>query len=160
MRNYLLTTGAVTFGLFCSAQSLQRSSINCIGHSGGDQSITIQQTVGQPYQTNSYYSNEIESRPGFIQPSQLFVEMIRSNFEVEVTVYPNPTSSIVYFKFNQNLENIEITVIDQYGKVVFKDKVNSLQNYTLECGEWQSGNYFINLTDQSGLSYNSKLIKQ
>ncbi len=141
-------------------QTVVRSSINCIGSSGGSGPLFMQQTAGQPYGTSTYYSNKIESRPGFIQPQQIWVEQMRNTFDLKITVYPNPAASEVSFKLDQNLEDIILTVLDQHGKMIYRDEIASLRDYKLNCQDWINGFYFININDRVGNSYQSKLIKQ
>jgi len=148
--------------VFCSgvnSQSIQRQSIGTLGSTHHGEEISLQQSVGQPYQTNTYYSNEIESRPGFIQPSRFSLELVNSTFQIEVTVYPNPATAEVSFMTNENVENLTIQVFDQTGKILFTDYVDLLHDYKLNCSEWESGLYFIYLRDLSDNVYQSKLIK-
>jgi|TARA_R110000737_G_scaffold352737_3_gene400041 hypothetical protein len=160
MNKIIFLIGFLISGSFCFSQTIIRSSINCVGNSANTEHITVQQTVGQSYQTGAYYSNEIESRPGFIQPSQLWVELIQNTFKVKMTVYPNPAVTTVDFKLNENLENIVLRVIDANGRMIYIEKIESLREYTLNCAPWTAGNYFIYITDKSGNIYQSKLIKR
>lgn len=155
----LLLSGALALSCYGFSQTVTRSSINCLGSSGENSEVSIQQTVGQPYQTNSYYSNKIESRPGFIQPTELSLELVQSNFQIDLAAHPNPTTNVVSFDPNENLEDVVIRVMDQYGKMIFSDNIESLKDYKLECFSWSNGTYFIYITDEKGKNYESKLIK-
>lgn len=152
---------AFTFIVYTTeAQTIIRSSINCVGSANTNESLHVQQSTGQPHGTKSFYSNKIESRPGFIQPSQIWVEQIRNTFELEMNVYPNPSTSQVFFKLNENLEDVVLSVVDQKGKMIFQEEIQSLRDYTLNCNDWMNGYYFIHIKDEAGNSYQSKLIKQ
>ncbi|MBL4861403.1 MAG: T9SS type A sorting domain-containing protein [Crocinitomicaceae bacterium] len=120
MYKILPLIGSVAFSLGINAQSVQRQSIGTMGSTYQGEAISVQQSVGQPYQTNSYYSNEVESRPGFIQPSQFAVEFVQSTFQVELDVYPNPATAEVSFLTNENLEDLTIQVFDQTGKILLR----------------------------------------
>lgn len=159
MLKSLLFTGSLVFCLGVHGQSIQRQSIGTMGKTYHGDEISLQQSVGQSYQTHSYYSNEVQSRPGFIQPSQFAIEFINSTFKIELTVYPNPATSEVHFSTNENLENLTVQVYDQSGKVIFSNFIEELRNYKLSCNDWENGVYFIHLKDQSNNIYQSKLIK-
>lgn len=148
----LLSAGA-------KCQTIIRSSIGPMGQSTNTEGIVVQQAVGQPYGSKSYYSNEIESRPGFIQPSNISIEFVNSTFKVEMDVYPNPSTSQVEFKLNENLENINLKVVNQSGQIILSREIESLRGYVLNCSEWDNGTYTIYLTDVSGNHYQTKLIK-
>ena len=159
MRKHLIFVGFFMLTSATYSQSIERSSVNSMGSSRSSDGIFIQQSVGQPFQTNSYYSNKIESRPGFIQPTHLSVELIQSTFQIDLTAHPNPTTAEVSFAPNENLEDVVLRVMDQYGKMIFTEQVESLKNYNLECYDWSNGTYFIYITDEKGRNYESKLIK-
>ena len=149
--------------LCCSSsfsQTITRSSIGTIGNTHSGSGITVQQSVGQPYQTQSYYSNEIESRPGFIQPSRMAIEFVNSTFEVEITLYPNPAVNEVQFESNEDLENTTVQVMDLTGKILHSEDVQRLSEYSLDCTEWPNGQYVILISDNQSHVHKSKLIKQ
>lgn len=156
----LLLIGVLASASLCYSQTIQRSSIGILGSSNSSEGITVQQTVGQPYQTKSYYSKQIEARPGFIQPTEFMLEFVQSTFTVEMLVFPNPTLEHVKFQTNERLENLVLRVFDQYGKMIFQEEIEVLNDYTLECSAWMSGSYFIYITDETGNNYQSKLIKR
>ena len=121
MYKILPLIGSVAFSLGINAQSVQRQFIGTMGSSYQGEEISVQQSVGQPYQTNSYYSNEVESRPGFIQPSQFAVEFVQSTFQIELDVYPNPSNG----EFTIDVESTadiksKIRITDIIGREVYR----------------------------------------
>jgi hypothetical protein len=66
-------------------QSLKRQSIGSAGSSKSETGTTIQQTIGQPYNTTSYYSNEVRYNPGFLQPV-FRIEGIKTS--ISAKIYP------------------------------------------------------------------------
>lgn len=137
------------------AQSIQRQSIGSAGGAVYSDGVLIQQTVGQPYSTNTYYDNGIAYRPGFQQPV-FKLSLIKTSISMDV--FPNPAASWVTLKSSKILKNASLSVVDLNGKQLFKESFNEFNTYTLKCADWANGTYLISLTDQSGNSYSSKLI--
>lgn len=149
------------FGLLhvCEAQSVKRQSIGTIGTTYHSDKITIQQSVGHAYQTQPYYKGNSELLPGFIQPSGYALSFISSTFDVQIGVFPNPATKSISFIADKNLENLTIAVFNQSGKLIYRDNINSLTSYTLDCSQWAGGFYLLHLKDNTGNSYQAKLIK-
>lgn len=68
----------------------------------------------------------------------------------DILVYPNPTDEILFIEI-RNINVIEITVIDIFGKLVFSKKRIKPQQYDqISFSHLESGVYFINfLTDNA-----------
>ncbi|MCH7535349.1 MAG: T9SS type A sorting domain-containing protein [Bacteroidetes bacterium] len=68
-----------------------------------------------------------------------------ANLNQAVSLYPNPCSATLNFEISDNLNNVEITVLDILGNVVFKR--NSLNTYSdmLDVSNLASGIYFFNV---------------
>ena len=147
---------------FLNAQSVARQSIGTLGKTHHGNSITVQQSVGQVYNTKTFYGNEVGTRPGFIQPQKLIIEPIRSSMAspIELTIFPNPASETVVFNSEEHLQNLVLTVQNTLGAVIKTEHIASLEGYTLDCSQWPSETYFIRLTDESNQTYYSKLIKK
>ena len=84
------------------SQSLQRQSIGSAGGSIYSNGTLIQQTVGQPYSTNTSYDNGIIYRPGFQQPV-FKLDLIKTSINMDV--YPNPATNWVTLKSSKLLKN-------------------------------------------------------
>ncbi|MFY9310498.1 MAG: T9SS type A sorting domain-containing protein [Bacteroidia bacterium] len=137
------------------AQSLQRQSIGSGGNYMFSDGALIQQTVGQPYSTQTLYEDNIAYRPGFQQP--IFkVNLIRSNISMDV--FPNPATSWVTLKSSKTLLNVKLQVFDITGKLIVDQRMDEFKSYTINCQEWGNGMYVIALADDAKNSYSSKLI--
>lgn len=137
------------------AQSLQRQCIGSGGNFMFSDGALIQQTVGQPYSTQTRYEDNITYRPGFQQPV-FRVSLIRSNISMDV--FPNPATNWVTLKSSKTLINARIQVFDIAGKLLVDQRVDEFNSYTLNCEEWGNGMYVIALNDDAKNSYSSKLI--
>ena len=74
-------------------------------------------------------------------------------------VYPNPSKDIFIITNNTTFKNYTLTVYDIYGRVIIKEKVNSIK-YSLDMSQFVSGVYFINASSNNRIIYNGKLLKQ
>lgn len=137
------------------AQTLKRQCVASTGSYVSENGTTLQQTIGQPYGTTSYYSNTTRFNPGFLQPV-FRIENIKSS--IEATIFPNPTSNQVTIESSIILENVIIQIVDINGKILLNQKINEFKTYTVDCSNWSSGVYLISLADSKSSLYSSKLI--
>ena len=73
----------------------------------------------------------------------------KQNNSIPLVTYPNPTNGSVHIKFDQEINNLELVVLDITGKVVFKQSYIRLSNTSIELPS-TSGIYFLNIkTDES-----------
>lgn len=159
-KSILFLTAVLTFDFQlltfnCTAQTLKRQCIASTGNCILENGTTVQQTIGQPYGTTSYYSNKTRYNPGFQQPV-FSVETIKST--INATVFPNPASNQITIETNLTLENVIIQIIELSGKLVLNEKTNEFKSYTINCADWSNGVYLITLSDSKNNLYSSKLI--
>ncbi len=76
---------------------------------------------------------------------------VNSNILADLTIYPNPTESVIYFK-NSEFSNVSFQVLDISGKVVLTGMVSNAQ---IDLSELHSGTYFIHMN-----TVHYKIIKQ
>lgn len=139
------------------AQSLERQTISSTGSSIFSEGTLIRQTIGQPYNTSTNYSNNITYRPGFQQP--IFkTTIIRNNLSLKV--FPNPAAEYLTIESSSLIKNATITIIDNAGKLVFTDKLELLDKYQLNCSIFANGAYFVSVYDDNGKYFSAKLIIQ
>jgi len=137
------------------AQTLKRQCIASAGNCMLVNGNMVQQTIGQPYGTTSYYNNKIRYNPGFQQPV-FSLETIKSS--INATVFPNPTSNQITIETALVLENVIIQIMELSGKLVLNEKINQFKSYTINCAAWSNGVYLIALSDSKNNLYSSKLI--
>ncbi|PKP17672.1 MAG: hypothetical protein CVU05_15110 [Bacteroidetes bacterium HGW-Bacteroidetes-21] len=79
----------------------------------------------------------------------------------QTTVYPNPSSDIVYFDFeNVQKKQIEIHIVNILGKEVYNDRFVSFQQkyeHAVNCAEWPAGIY-IAVIKSGNQTYSQKFI--
>lgn len=83
------------------------------------------------------------------------VTSVLETYEV-LNVYPNPATAQIQFEtpFTTGL----LTIMTTDGKIVYYEKVNGASRLNLS--HLTKGMYMMRLTDESGVTYQSKLIKQ
>ena len=155
LKSCMLVFFLIFYTIQCNSQTLQRESIA----SGGDyiinQGTLIQQTIGQPYGTQTSYGNQITYRPGFQQPV-FKLELIHST--ISLKVFPNPATSSVTIQSSTTLADVLIQINDMSGKILISQQISEFNSYSLNCENWANGFYTISVSDAKNNKYSSKLI--
>ena len=86
------------------------------------------------------------------------------NDNLHTIVYPNPAQDAVTVKFNlQNQSNININIVDMLGRIVNSNNYNSIssgqQLFSIKLPSLTTGNYFIKIKTNQGISVKKLLIK-
>lgn len=156
--NAFLTFVALFFALDAQAQALIRSTTGSNGSSANIDGITIQQSIGQPYSTSGYYSNEVGYRPGFQQLTNFTLEVLELPVTVSLNMYPNPATYSVNMVSSEVLDNALISVKDISGKLILEESLTDFKTYKMNCESWLNGIYLITLSDRKNNRHTSKLI--
>jgi len=130
------------------AQRIIRSSIGTIGSSyNSDFRMVSGSPISSPIIPNSIYSNgiTIQTRP-FIQ-----LKPSRGVFKFDVSIYPNPSSDVVFIK--TTAEYTSIKVIDVSGRLCHEGIEPELS-----LGHLMSGVYTIEISMPYNGTYSQKLI--
>lgn len=154
---YLLTITILTITSFSFSQAIIRQSINAYGgHAKVKESILIEQSVGQPHQTESVEGTQ-NVRPGFIQSRTFNVE-IDDNNNLEGKVYPNPATETFKIELEEELENAKIQITNSMGKVIENKEFNKFYHENFDSSQWGKGTYFISIASKDGKVFKSRLI--
>jgi hypothetical protein len=142
-----------------TAQTVKRESIGSIGAHGHSGRIYFQASIGQPYGTTAYAPNAAQFRPGFQQPAVFSNKLMHSTFPVAVNVYPNPAASSITIKSEEVIGRASIGIRDANGNPLLNEQVDGFTAYSVNCGMWAPGFYFITVRDEkNNRQYSSKLI--
>jgi hypothetical protein len=153
---YLLFFLQIFFLTTSNGQSVQRQCVASAGTSVAGNGTYVGQTVGQPYGTSAFYSNEIRFTPGFQQPPSYKVENIKS--VISAQIFPNPAAQQVMIETAMELQNVRFQIVDMNGKILLSEEVGKFKSYSVNCSAWADGTYFITLLDSEHELYSSKLI--
>ena len=120
--------------------------------------ISFPQSIGQYSVTGVYNKDNLELRQGFIQP----VMIVKSSHEAEnknISVYPNPFSSVVHVKMNYEISgNIELKIIDLAGKPVYVERTPAEEIIQINLNSLYRGIYILKIRNNNNQS-NYKIIK-
>lgn len=89
------------------------------------------------------------------QNNTLSNDAFQSNIQLEI--FPNPTSNFVQINSNQNIDSYSLFSID--GKLVLTKKISNLNQITVDITELNSGVYLLNL-NSNGIVINNKIVKK
>lgn len=76
--------------------------------------------------------------------------------DLSINLYPNPTSSLVTVRADNNIKSVEL--YDVQGRIIQVDKVDS-NEVSIDVSKYNSGVYFVKVTTEFG-SQISKIIKE
>lgn len=145
----------ITFLLVClsgKAQSIVQS-VNSGSIIGSSSSISIGEIVVNPV-------NESQSSSGIIgilaQVNQQTLEVPQLDLNSKITVFPNPTTSVISFQTKVDLVNEKVSVYNLSGKLVSKKQV-STEN-SIDLSDVANGVYLITFENKKINSF--KIIKR
>ncbi|MCE9540825.1 MAG: T9SS type A sorting domain-containing protein [Bacteroidetes bacterium] len=139
------------------AQRIIRSSMSSFGNITYENGTTFRQTIGQPSGTSVFLTDGNTLRQGFQQP--ISHGDSRKLKEKRCTLYlnPNPTTDVVFIKFNEEIGDNIISVFDIMGKLQFKITVTS-PSYEMDISKLSKGMYMVNVISKSGYYCSEKLV--
>jgi hypothetical protein len=136
-------------------------SANLVGVAGDNYSNTNYQlnwSIGETL-TETYQNGTNVLSQGFHQNTYSVVS-VENNSNIDLRVYPNPTTDLIMVDFNQ-YENASyvLTIIDLNGKVLHSKKLNS-NKVLLNFATYVSGTYSLLVKQQNKLIKSFKIIKK
>lgn len=135
------------------------------GVSANSQSVIQSVNSGSVISTSSSISvgeivvvpqNQTQSSSGIIGIlTQTQLEVPELELSEKITVFPNPTTSVIYFKTDTNLENEKITVFNLSGQLVAQKQI--MGENALDLSDLSAGIYLIQFSSKNIKSF--KIIK-
>jgi hypothetical protein len=154
----------ITLGLFLYSSSiyaqLHHQTIGALGGSQIKSNYYVSHSVGQSSVVGTSQLNSTLISQGYQQ--LIFNEYIlEPAFNLhEVKFYPNPFSTHLTFELSLDYENIQITIIDINGRIVFRNtKSSANQSLVLNIPFLSDSEYIITLTALN-FYYQTKIIKK
>lgn len=103
--------------------------------------------------------NQSQSSSGIIgilaQVNAQTLEVSKFDVSENITVYPNPTVSKIFFESKVDLQYQKISVFDNSGKIVLQNQINN--DNSLDLTSLSAGVYLIQFSDKNLKSF--KIIK-
>ena len=78
--------------------------------------------------------------------------------ENELTIFPNPTKSLVNLQLPKNSE-YTVNVVDVNGRTIYNSFLVG-PDFQLNTLEWSNGIYMLKIADQNGKIYTQKIVKE
>ena len=135
----------LTFSLFSSGIILAQESVNTSGSIATGSGGTASYTVGQVAYTSSLGSNGSVSA-GVQQAYTITATtgVDETNFNIEASVYPNPTTDLLVLSVNELKEDFKYQVLDMAGKLLINGKLTNTQTQ-LDFSSYAAGSYYVNI---------------
>ena len=148
MKRLLLFSVLIT-GLSASSQSVIQS-VNSGSLISSGSSVSVGEIVVVP-------ENQTQSSSGIIGIlTQTQLEVPELELSDKITVYPNPTTSFIYFQTESNLVNEKISIFNVSGQLVAQKQITG--DNALDLSELSNGIYLIQFTNKNVKSF--KIIKR
>ena len=135
----------LTFSLFSSGIILAQESVNTSGSNASGTGGAVSYTVGQVAYTNSSGSNGSVSAG--VQQSYTITATTgvdENNFNLDVSVYPNPTTDLLVLSINELKEEYRYQVLDMAGKLLTNGQLRNNQTQ-LDFSSYAAGSYYVNI---------------
>lgn len=145
----LLLFSFLIAGISANAQSVIQS-VNSGSIVGTTSSVSVGEIVVVPANENQTGSGLI----GILTQTQLEVKELE--LSEKIRVYPNPTTSVIYFQTETNLTDERISVFNLAGQLVSQKQVMS--ENSLDLSDLSAGIYLIQFSNKNINSF--KIIKR
>ena len=140
MKNIFLIITLFSSGIILAQESVNTSGSNASGTGGA-----VSYTVGQVAYTNSSGSNGSVSAG--VQQSYTITATTgvdENNFNLDVSVYPNPTTDLLVLSINELKEEYRYQVLDMAGKLLTNGQLRNNQTQ-LDFSSYAAGSYYVNI---------------
>jgi PKD repeat protein len=101
-------------------------------------------------------SSAMGSSEGYALKS-LDIELNKGSENLDIVLYPNPSSGIFYVKFTEKIENGEIEILNVAGQLIYKEKVSSM-HHEVDASRFTKGVYFVKILRGNSASSLKKII--
>ncbi|MEZ4725055.1 MAG: T9SS type A sorting domain-containing protein [Candidatus Kapaibacterium sp.] len=98
------------------------------------------------------------SYDGVYKLSDVITEIKDEPYINTISIYPNPTSTLLTYETNNITSIIQQSIVDLSGKVLIKDNMDKVMRNSIDVSKLQSGVYFLQLTDMKGVKYSKKFV--
>lgn len=140
----------LVFGFFANAQSLIQT-VNSGSVIGTSSSVSVGEIIIVPVANNQSSSGII----GILAQTQQPLEVPHLDISKSISVYPNPTTSGIFFNSSENLVGEKVSIYNLSGQLLSKKEVAA--DNSLDLSELQTGMYFIQFASKNIKSF--KIIK-
>jgi len=155
---FIIALGVSTFSM---AQTADPQLVSTSGASFSNGSYQLDWSIGEVV-TATHTEGNYTLTQGFHQDKYTVVSVEDLAIEMNVSVYPNPTTDFVTLNF-QDAENIGansgLTLTDMNGKIILQENITETEKQ-LDFSNYSPGIYFITVTESGKKLKNFKIIKK
>ena len=136
----------VLFSLLCTSTIFAQEVVSTQGDSYSNGSANVDFTIGEVV-INTETDGTYDITQGFHQTNWNFAGLDDLAPELEVNVYPNPSSDVLFVSTVQ-FEGVSYTLTDANGKII-KGNDLSLETTSIDVKQLAPGNYSVILYDRN-----------
>ena len=78
--------------------------------------------------------------------------------EIDLNVYPNPTTDYAIIDFPENKDNVQLNLMDAYGRTIRNYNIEKSQQIKILKGQLPAGIYYLNLIENKEVIYRGKIL--
>ena len=107
-----------------------------IVNSSSNYTNNLEYNTGEIFVVYNFASSEVTSKEVFFNDEEVTETLV----EKTITIYPNPTSKILYYTLSKEINFESLEICDQFQKRIFKTK-EDIKQVSLE--EFPTGIYYL-----------------
>ena len=133
-----------------TSQSISPEVIASAGEHFDNGTVQLSWTLGE-VMVDTYDNGTNILTQGFHQTELTVTSIERELVDVEMNVYPNPTSEYLNIDLGRNDKDINLQLYDMSGKLIHKDVINAYDTkYVLPMQSVASGKYLVQMQSEDG----------
>jgi hypothetical protein len=145
-----------TIAAFCSIEIFAQQATVTSGGNATGTGGSFSYSIGQVCNASN---NEGTILEGVQQPYEIYaVSVEESLFELELNLYPNPTTNELTIEIPNFKAGLTATIYDSKGLLLDSVKLSSSRT-SISANHWAASTYYIHVAGESGNSAKYKLIK-
>ncbi len=141
MRKYFFIITFFSASVIYSQVAVSASGSDATG-TGGTASYTVGQVA---YKTTSGTNGSVSAGVQQAYTISATTGVNETNFNLEASVYPNPTTDLLVLSVNELKEDYKYKVLDMAGKLLSNGKLTNHQTQ-LDFSNYTAGSYYVNIT--------------
>jgi len=155
-RLFFLVIGIIMTSL-ATSQTASPELVSSAGDSFNNTSYQLDWSIGECI-TATHSAGSYVITQGLHQSSYDIATEIDLAQDINITVYPNPTSDLISLSGFQTLSGLHVRITDINGKVLQQAEVTN-ETEQLNFSNYAAGTYFISVTENNQLIKSFKIIK-
>ncbi len=158
----LLILGLISYSAICDdSYNVDQNVMSSQGSCDSNSSYIISWTLGETIvETASSTSAGYSITQGFQQPGLTIIELqneVNSTLSIEMTVYPNPTSGMLYLSTDEQ-DDLSYQLIDVSGKMIFDNQIQS-DLESIDLSGLPAATYIVRVVQKNNLLKSYQVIK-